>query len=199
MQETVSSIPENSAPVAPESAPNPAFATIRQATARDAPALAAVAAETFPLACPPHTKPEAIAAFIAANLSETSFDGYLADPERALFIAEVGDEAAGYTMVVFGEPADRDVAAAVLARPTAELSKVYVREGFHGGGLAAQLVAASVESARDRGAVSLWLGVNEENARANRFYEKRGFALVGTKRFLVGDRYEDDFVRLLAL
>ena len=199
MQETVSSIPENSAPVSPESAPNPAFATIRQATARDAPALAAVAAETFPLACPPHTKPEAIAAFIVANLSETSFDGYLADPERALFIAEVDGAAVGYTMVVFGEPADPDVAAAVTSRPTAELSKVYVREGFHGGGLAAQLVTASVESARDRGAVSVWLGVNEENGRANRFYEKQGFALAGTKRFLVGDRYEDDFVRLLAL
>ena len=187
-----------SAPSDVPGAESPAF-SIRRAGPDDAARLATVAAETFPLACPPHTKPEAIAAFIAANLSETSFDGYLADPERALFIAEVGDEAAGYTMVVFGEPADRDVAAAVLARPTAELSKVYVREGFHGGGLAAQLVAASVESARDRGAVSLWLGVNEENARANRFYEKRGFALVGTKRFLVGDRYEDDFVRLLAL
>ncbi|CAN5378703.1 GNAT family N-acetyltransferase [soil metagenome] len=179
-------------------ADRPAF-SIRQATAGDAPALAAVAAETFPLACPPHTKPEAIAAFIAANLSETSFDGYLADPDRSLFIAEVGDEPAGYTMVVFGEPSDPDVATAVTARPTAELSKVYVREAFHGGGLAAQLVAASVESARDRGAVSVWLGVNQENVRANRFYEKRGFALAGTKRFLVGDRYEDDFVRLLAL
>ena len=102
-------------------------------------------------------------------------------------------------MVVFGEPGDPDVAAAVSARPTAELSKVYVREGFHGGGLAAQLVEASVGAARDRGAVSVWLGVNQENARANRFYEKQGFALAGTKRFLVGERYEDDFVRVLTL
>jgi ribosomal protein S18 acetylase RimI-like enzyme len=37
--------------------------------------------------------------------------------------------------------------------------------------------------------------VNQENARANRFYEKSGFTLVGTKHFLVGDRLEDDFVR----
>jgi len=186
-----------SAQRATSTADSPAF-SVRRAGPDDAARLAAVAAETFPLACPPHTKPEAIAAFIAANLSETSFAGYLADPDRALFVAEVGHEAAGYTMVVFGDPSDPDVAAAVTARPTAELSKVYVREGFHGGGLAAQLVAASVESARDRGAVSVWLGVNQENARANRFYEKQGFALAGTKRFLVGDRYEDDFVRLLA-
>ena len=26
-------------------------------------------------------------------------------------------------------------------------------------------------------------------------YDKRGFVQVGTKKFLVGERYEDDFVR----
>jgi len=165
----------------------------------DAALLARVAAETFPLACPPHTQPEAIAEFIATHLSVDSFTAYLADPERALFVAEVDAEAAGYTMVVFGEPRDPDVVVAVTVRPTAELSKVYVREGFHGAGIAGDLVAASVNAARDRGVLSVWLGVNQENTRANRFYEKQGFALAGTKRFLVGDRYEDDFVRVLGL
>ena len=191
----------NDAASAGESAPvagSPEF-SIRPATATDAAALAEVAAETFPLACPPHTLPESIAAFIAANLSPDSFTAYLADPSRALFIADVAGETAGYTMVVFGEPGDPDVAAVVTARPTAELSKVYVREGQHGAGLAGELVHASVECARDRGTVTLWLGVNQENVRANRFYEKQGFALVGTKRFLVGERYEDDYVRQLTL
>jgi len=177
---------------------SPAF-SIRRAGGADAAALAALAAETFPLACPPHTLPESIAAFIAEHLSETSFDGYLADPDRVLFVAEGDGRALGYTMLIVGEPKDPDVAAAVTARPTAELSKVYVREGYHGGGLASRLVTASVEAARDRGAVTVWLGVNQENARANRFYEKQGFGLVGTKRFLVGERYEDDFVRQLSL
>jgi ribosomal protein S18 acetylase RimI-like enzyme len=186
----------------PEAAADPSFqnVAVRQATPDDAAPLAAVAAETFPLACPPHTLPESIAAFIAENLSVDSFTAYLADPQRALFVADVGPgQLAGYTMIVFGEPADPDVAAAVTVRPTAELSKMYVREGFHGGGLAGRLVAASTEAARIRGAVSMWLGVNQENVRANRFYEKQGFVRVGTKRFLVGERYEDDFVRELQL
>ena len=186
-------------PAAGESAVGPAFGTVRRAGPDDARLLAGVAAETFPLACPPHTLPESIAAFIAANLSVESFAGYLADPQRALFVAEAAGEPAGYAMLVLAEPSDPDVAAAVTVRPTAELSKLYVREGFHGGGLAARLVAAATEAARIRGAVSMWLGVNQENVRANRFYEKQGFARVGTKRFLVGERYEDDFVRLLVL
>ena len=168
---------------------------IRRAEPRDARPLAAVAAVTFPLACPPHTTDEAKAAFIAENLSETSFEGYLADTDRALFLATVDDEPVGYTMLVFGEPQDRDVAAAITVRPTAELSKIYTLPGQHGQGVGAALMAASLEAARERGAAAVWLGVNEENGRANRFYEKNGFERVGTKKFRVGDRWEDDYVR----
>jgi len=168
--------------------------SVRPASAADSAALAVVAAATFPLACPPHTTDEAKAAFIAANLTRAHFDGYLADPERDLFLAEVDGEPAGYTMLVAGEPYDADVAAAITVLPTVELSKCYVMPGHHGAGVAAQLMAASLDAARARGAAAVWLGVNQENAKAQRFYAKSGFARVGTKRFLVGDRWEHDFV-----
>jgi ribosomal protein S18 acetylase RimI-like enzyme len=172
---------------------------VRTAYAADAADLAAVAAATFPLACPPHTTEEAKADFIARNLSEASFRGYLDDAARDLLVAELDGRAVGYTMLVDGDPADPDVAAAITARPTIELSKVYVLADAHGSGVASALMTASLDAARERGAAAVWLGVNQENARANRFYEKHGFALVGTKRFLVGGRYEDDFVRELVL
>jgi GNAT superfamily N-acetyltransferase len=168
---------------------------IRPALPADAAALAAVAAVTFPLACPPHTSDEAKADFIAKNLTEVSFDSYLADRDRALFLAELDSEAVGYTMLVFGEPQDSDVAVAITVRPTVELSKVYVLPGHHGAGVSSALLEASLDEARARGALGIWLGVNEENVRANRFYEKSGFVRVGMKKFLVGERWEDDFVR----
>jgi ribosomal protein S18 acetylase RimI-like enzyme len=168
---------------------------IRSARPDDAAALHDLAAITFPLACPPDTLPESIAEFIATNLSETAFTSYLADAHRELFVAELDGALLGYTMLVYGDPYDPDVAAVMPVRPTVELSKVYVHPDHHGAGLAAELVARSVDAARARGAASVWLGVNQQNARANRFYEKQGFALVGTKRFKVGLRYEDDFVR----
>ena len=173
--------------------------TVRRAEARDAAALAAVAAVTFPLACPPHTTDEAKAAFIAGNLTETHFDGYLADPNRVLLLAELDGVPSGYTMLLFGEPADPDVAAAITTRPTVELSKFYVLPEHHGGIVSAPLMAASLEAARAGDVAAAWLGVNEENERANRFYERHGFAIVGRKKFLVGTRYEDDFVRELIL
>jgi ribosomal protein S18 acetylase RimI-like enzyme len=60
-------------------------------------------------------------------------------------------------------------------------------------------MANTVDTARLAGAATVWLGVNEHNPRANRFYEKSGFAIVGNKRFLLGGRWEDDFVRELKL
>lgn len=97
-------------------------------------------------------------------------------------------------MLVVGEPIDPDVAASLTTRPTAELSKCYVLPGHHGAGVASALMTRTLEAARDGGAAAVWLGVNEENAKAQRFYEKSGFVRVGRKSFLVGDAYEDDFV-----
>lgn len=169
---------------------------IRRGTATDAGALAALAAITFPLATPDDTMPEAIESFIGEVLSAERFAGYLADPSRHLLVAEEGDAGAvGYAMLIHGEPDDPDVLAAIVNRPTVDLNKFYVHPDRHGSGAAATLMVAAVDAARAAGARSLWLGVNEENDRANRFYEKQGFAVVGTRRFRLGDRLEHDVVR----
>ena len=97
-------------------------------------------------------------------------------------------------MLVAGEPADPDAAATVIRRPAIELSKFYTRARAHGTGVAAPLMAAAIDAATTTGAETMWLGVNEQNARAIRFYEKHGFGRVGRKRFRVGDRLEDDWV-----
>ncbi|MDO9353598.1 MAG: GNAT family N-acetyltransferase [Solirubrobacteraceae bacterium] len=169
---------------------------IRRARPTDAADLHELAAETFPLACPPGSSEASIAAFIAEVLSVQRFEEYLADPDRELLIAGDFD---GYAMLVHGEPADADVAAALTTRPTVELSKIYVRPGRHGSGVAGALMAGAIEAARDRGALAVWLGVNQENARANAFYEKSGFRQVGLKHFMVGDERHDDFTRELVL
>ena len=167
---------------------------VRRADPADSAVLAEVAAATFALACPPHVTRQAIATFVADVLSPSCFEGYLADPERDLFVSVEDGTTTGYAMVVNGEPADPDVRAALTLRPTAELSKIYVLPDHHGAGTSRLLMEAAIEAARTRGATAVWLGVNQENERAQKFYAKSGFARVGTKRFLVGDRYEDDYV-----
>ncbi|MEO7147832.1 MAG: GNAT family N-acetyltransferase [Terrimesophilobacter sp.] len=167
---------------------------IRLASLADAEELHAVAAETFPMACPPGSTVENVAAFIAENLSERVFQHQLVDPARTILLVESDGRAIGYSMLDAMEPSDPDVAAAVTGRPTVELSKFYVLASGHGRGIAMALMADTLEQAAWRGAASVWLGVNEKNARANRFYDKCGFETVGMKRFQLGDNWENDFV-----
>ncbi len=156
--------------------------------------LADVAARTFPLACPPTVTPENVAAFIAANLSAERFADYVKDVGRAVFIACDEGRILGYAMLIRGVPDDPDVQCAVTARPAVELSKIYVLPRAHGSAVSGRLMDAAVDYARQQRAACLWLGVNQENQHAQRFYAKQGFAVTGTKTFRLGAGVEHDYV-----
>lgn len=168
--------------------------TVRRADGEDAGELATVAAATFPLACPPSADPADVAAAIEAILSASRFTEYLADAERAVLVATEEGRIIGYTMLIRGVGDDADVAASVSQRPAVELSKMYVLPSHHSTGASAQLMQSALAWAADAGSAALWLGVNRNNERAQRFYRKHGFAVTGTRRFLLGESYEDDFV-----
>lgn len=166
-------------------------ATVRVAGGGDAGALAALAARTFPLACPPTVTATDIAAFIAAELSAARFADYLADPARTVLTVASGGRLAGYAMLVRDETGDP---------PAVELSKMYVLPDYHGSGVSAALMdAALAAAAADMGARDVWLGVNQRNRRAQRFYAKHGFTLNGTRTFQVGGTLEHDYVMTRAL
>lgn len=172
---------------------------IRPATPADLEPLAGLAARTFPLAAPDDAAPESIAAFVAEHLSVACFADHLADPDRDVLVDDLDGSLRGYAMLVAQEPDDPDVRAVVTARPAVYLSKFYVSADAQGTGVAGRLMESVVDASTARGAAVVWLGVNEENARAHRFYEREGFTRVGTKRFQVGARLEHDYVYERAL
>ncbi|GAA4598562.1 GNAT family N-acetyltransferase [Actinoplanes octamycinicus] len=155
----------------------------------------ALATLTFGEACPPGTAPADIDMFIATHLSAERFAGYLADPGRTLLLAVDGDRPVGYAMLVRGPIVDPDVAAVVDPGTSVELSKFYVLPDRHGSGVAHTLMTATLAAAAETGAVSCWLGVNQRNVRAAKFYTKHGFTVIGVKRFLVGAQWHDDHIR----
>jgi ribosomal protein S18 acetylase RimI-like enzyme len=144
--------------------------------------LARVAALTFPLACPPSVTPANIAAFVGANLSDERFAEYLADPQRRILTASRDGPIVGYAMLIRGDDS------------AVELSKLYVLPDQHGSGTASALMNASLGEAAQWGASSIWLGVNQQNQRAQRFYEKHGFSVNGVRTFQLGAGVENDYV-----
>lgn len=172
--------------------------TTRRAVPGDAAELRDVAAHTFPLACPPGTLQSDIDAFLALHLSQQRFEEYLKDDNRIVLVAEVDARTVGYAMLVRAPLTDSDVRA-VVTDSSVELSKFYVVADDHGSGVASELMRATLEAAAGTGAASCWLGVNQRNVRAAKFYAKHGFAVVGTKRFRLGEQWHDDHVRLRPL
>jgi GNAT superfamily N-acetyltransferase len=150
--------------------------------------LAAVAARTFPLACPPATAPENIASFVDTNLSAECFAEYLADPRRAIITAAQDGRIIGYAMLIRDDADD-----------TAELSKMYVVADYHGAGVSTALMERTLATAKEWGVHRVWLGVNQGNQRAQRFYAKNGFKVNGTRTFQVGARRENDYVMVREL
>ncbi len=185
---------------------------VRRATTDDAPALAGLAALTFPLACPPGTSPDAIAEHVATQLSPERFRAWAASAAHALLLVEPArdDVAAdasddpdtapllGYALLVRGVPDDPDVAAAVGAGEAVELSKIYVHPAAQGTGVASVLMTATTGAAARLGPdLPVWLGTNGLNARAQAFYRKHGFDVVGGRTYVVGGETHSDVVMAL--
>jgi ribosomal protein S18 acetylase RimI-like enzyme len=172
---------------------------VTPAVEADLPELADVAARTFPLACPPSVTPVDVAAFIAENLSEERFRDYLADADRMVLTARDGERISGYAMLIRGVAADDDVQQSVTLRPAVEISKMYVLPDGHGSGVSTALMTAAIDASLALGAACVWLGVNQENQRAQRFYAKHGFNTSGTKTFRLGGHVENDYVMVRPL
>jgi len=170
-----------------------------------APQVAEVAAATFPLACPAHSSAEDIAAHIATQLGPDDFAGWIASPGHDVLIARDGDDGPllGYSLLIYGAPTDAAVAAAIDgdtagSDTVTEISKMYVLPDHHAAHRddrpSHRLMEAAIEAARSNGSTMVWLGVNQENLRAQRYYRKMGFSTIGTKTFDMNGTIEHDFV-----
>ncbi|WP_027331555.1 GNAT family N-acetyltransferase [Mycolicibacterium tusciae] len=160
---------------------------VAAAVVADLPELADVAARTFPLACPVSVSAANIAAFIDENLSEQRFRDYLADPDRWVLTAREDERMVGYAMLIRADDG------------AIELSKIYVLPDSHGAGASAALMATALETAKEQGVEEVWLGVNQQNQRAQRFYAKQGFTVSGTRTFQLGADVEHDYVMVRPL
>ncbi len=185
--------------------------SVRPAQEHEAAEVAWLAALTFPLACPPETATEEMALHIAAQLTPAHFTRWATSEEHRLLVAERpgadGQALVGYALLRLG-PAGSTDEAAVLARATSspgpyvELSKIYAHPAALGSGTSSALMEGAVEAARNLAvahgfpSLPLWLGTNKGNARAQSFYRKHGFVVVGERTYEVGGRQHDDVVML---
>ena len=160
--------------------------SIRRAQAADAAALAAFAARTFRETFEADNSAEDMALYLAANYG----------PARQVvtLLAEDGRRLAGYAQLLEGPAPD-----CVPGTAPIEIRRFYVDRAWQGRGVAQSLMVASLESAMERGARTVWLAVWERNLRAQAFYRKCGFEDCGAQEFVLGRDRQTDRVMVRAL
>ena len=169
--------------------------TIRRATVADAAVVAAFGAKTFDDTFAADNRPEDMAAHLATVFGVPQQTAELADTNYVTLLAYVGTALAAYAQVRRTAPPP-----CVEGREAVELHRFYVDAVWHGQGVAARLMAASVDAIGELGGRTVWLSVWEHNPRARGFYAKCGFRQTGTADFFVGpDRQTDHILqRVLA-
>lgn len=163
---------------------------IRRCTSADAPALALIGQSTFLETYADVLAGAAIIAHCSKAHSLALYTEWLADPACQMWLAEVPGGAPVGFMVV----APPDLPLPGISERDAEIKRIYLLSKFQGGGVGKRLVAAAAGHAAERGATRLLLGVYANNLAAIGFYERSGFAKVGTRTFNVGGNDYDDFI-----
>lgn len=161
--------------------------SIRPASFADAQMLKELAVRTFHDAFAETNSAENMEVYMSKAFSLERIREELADPQARFLIAEVEGDPAGYAKLSAGEPPE-----CVRLRPTQEIVRLYVEQRFHGTGVARTLMEACLEEAARAGCRGVYLGVWEHNPRAQRFYRKFGFEVVGEHGFQMGHEAQID-------
>ncbi len=165
--------------------------SIRRANYLDAELLTELARVTFWDAFHenPKNAPEDMAAYMAEAFSEEAVATELADPKNIFLLAEIGGEVAGYVKLTIGA-----IENGITAERPIELNRLYSHQRFLGKGVGQALMDECFAAARELGCDVMWLGVWEYNPRAQRFYEKNGFRVVGSHVFQLGSDPQTDLL-----
>ena len=148
--------------------------TVRRAIREDASALTVLGPLTFREAFGSAFPPAFINERMGVIYGFGKVAGDLVDPAQSWFLAEAGAEPVGFLAMAEGPAPGCVVEAAPL-----EISRLYVREAWHGRGPAFALMEAGLAEAERRKARTLWLQAWERNPKALAFYRAHGFRQAG--------------------
>jgi GNAT superfamily N-acetyltransferase len=164
---------------------------IRHAVPEDAKRLTDLAYTTFWDAFADHPKnaPDDLAHYMRQAFSLEQITAELAEPNSIFLLAEIGGELAGYAKLIL----DHSEPGITAERPI-ELNRLYSQQKYLGQGVGQRLMDACFDLAKERRFDTIWLGVWEFNPRAQRFYEKNGFHVVGKHTFVLGADPQTDLL-----
>jgi len=137
----------------------------------------------------PKNAPDDLAHYMRQAFSLEQIEIELADAKNVFLIAEIDAKAAGYAKLVID-----NIEPGITAERPVELARLYSHQEYIGKGVGQNLMDACFDRAKNHEHDVMWLGVWEYNPRAQRFYEKNGFRVVGKHTFQLGSDPQTDLL-----
>ena len=163
--------------------------TIRRIKADDVPILTRMARETFYDTFTGTCTEADMQEFLDQYFNEQKLGDEVSNPDNHYFFAEVDGTPAAYLQFM----EDYNGFPLMKKWKALELKRIYVLKEFHGKGIAQQLMDFILAYAHENNYEVVWLGVWEQNLRAQKFYEKYGFVNSGhTHDFPIGNTPQTD-------
>ena len=171
--------------------------TIRIANTADAPAIRQIGSTVFTVEFGYSVSADDLNAYLEESYSVQSVIDDILNASKTVCVAcSTHDQTVlGFAMLTEGTTEDciRDVPSPV------ELQRLYVDIAAHGKGVGGAMVRYIEGIAREKDFETMWLGVWEENHRAQKVYQKLGYAKVGAHDFVTGKEVQTDEIWIKTL
>ena len=162
---------------------------IRQAGLQDVQSLVELAKMTFEHSFAQDNTPENMSTYLNEAFSPLKIESEIRETESPFFVAEIDHQMVGYARVRLNDEVKDK-----LHQPSLELQRLYVLSEFQGLKIGASLMQACINFAKFQGYHWLWLGVWENNVKAQNFYKAHGFEKFGEHIFQMGDDPQTDWL-----
>jgi ribosomal protein S18 acetylase RimI-like enzyme len=162
---------------------------VRSAVLADADNISKLGSQTFTETFGHSLTPRDLTSYLEDSYTPTRISQDLSDPRKQTVVAcDIDDQLLGFAMVFQG-----DVEDCVSAEENPiELWRLYVHTDYHGRGIGRNMFKELELRAKQNGFKSMWLGVWEENFKAQAVYTRMGFKKIGKHYFTMGSCVQTD-------
>lgn len=167
---------------------------VRPAELLEAKKLALLAEKTFKDTFADQNSAEDIKAYCERAYNEEVQAAEIMSPEYITLVVDNDGVLIAYAQLRLGDQPE-----CVSEQPAGEIQRLYVDKSWHGKGVAHKLMAVCLETFKKYNAHGVWLGVWENNAKAQSFYKKYNFREVGEHTFILGKDIQRDIIMELSI
>ncbi|KOP36947.1 N-acetyltransferase [Flavobacterium sp. WLB] len=167
---------------------------INKITLDDIDQLQKIGRQTFYETFSEYNSEENMQTYLDEKFSKEKLTEELTNKNSEFYFAVLNDNAIGYLKINFGESQTE-----LQDEKSLEIERIYVSKEFHGKKVGQLLYEKAIQTAKEKNADYVWLGVWEENHRALSFYKKNGFVEFDKHIFRLGNDEQTDIMMKLKL